>query len=382
MACRELWISLLIIGVLIVMICIIYAICRFYKQQSQDTGSDANGPVLILQNWNPAAGFFYAMYNVLNALWSVEKSKNFKLIVLYNSGLYKEDRQQFIKENPYYDAENWFNYYFEPINQTNKPQQFWQKFIEKHPMMENTTEKDMEKISDSHKVQKFDRTTLNSVNPGVDREIEYNRLWNKHIKIRPHIADMVEQFAKKHNFQNKFIIGLHARLTDKFPSKSGNEDGPRRVGKKWIKDLVWKKVKSSGKDIKDILVYVASDEHPFINYMKQSGLPVVAFDNAVRADIDSSDMDMDTSDCEQGLMHSEVCKKYNAMIDASIHRGMPDISNYKKGLDALIEVLLLAKSNIFLQSKGNLSNFGRYLLLSKNAEIVDMVSLFESEQST
>jgi hypothetical protein len=81
-------------------------------------------PKVILRNFNAKAGFHDNIYCINHALYACEQSKR-ELVVLLDSGLYKEDRPHFIADNPYYNQYDWLSYYFEPINQTDSPLRYW-----------------------------------------------------------------------------------------------------------------------------------------------------------------------------------------------------------------------------------------------------------------
>ena len=50
--------------------------------------------------------------------------------------------------------------------------------------------------------------------------------------------------------------------------------------------------------------------------------------------------------------------------------GNKNISNYKKGLDCLIDVLLLDEVDILLQSKGNFSLYCEYFNKNENLKVI------------
>ena len=106
-------------------------------------------PVVVLRNFNSQSGFHYNIYCLNHALYACEQSKRYQLVTLLDTGLYKEDRPDFIAENPCYNKYDWFSYYFEPINQTNKPLSYWKKWIDTHPFMEVATPTDLKPVPEN-----------------------------------------------------------------------------------------------------------------------------------------------------------------------------------------------------------------------------------------
>src|SRR3569623_888617 len=116
--------------ILKVLILVILGILVLYNNHDHLSCS----PKVILRNFNSQAGFHYNIYCINHALYACEQSKR-ELVVLFDSGLYKEDRPHFIDDNPYYNKYDWFSYYFEPINQTDKPLSYWKKWVFMHPLV-------------------------------------------------------------------------------------------------------------------------------------------------------------------------------------------------------------------------------------------------------
>ena len=171
--------------------------------------------------------------------------------------------------------------------------------------------------------------------------------------------------------KGKFLIGIHARGTDKFSSVDSHENHPKHFTYKQYCDGIEREIleqrKSGNK--KDIAIMACSDEQPFIDYIKSNlgnKYQVITADNILRSNISTSGIDLLCDD------KNPDCEHYK---NNSIHRGMSDQSNFKKGLDAVYEVYLLSKCDVFYKSRGNFSNSVGYI--NPNMKIIDMVDAFK-----
>jgi hypothetical protein len=330
-----------------------------YNNDSYHTGP----PKVVLRNFNSQAGFHYNIYCINHALYACEQSKR-ELVVLFDSGLYKEDRPQFVVDNPYYNQYDWLSYYFEPINQTDKPLRYWKKWVTRHPLARSISSAELKQPVPEHtdsptrkyKARVFDSSSIDTSLNVEHRAKEFHRIWHKYFKLRPHIQKIVDDFKHKHDFANKYVIALHYRGTDKYDHKQGSEDGPEHPPYEFCAALVKKIIKNSRKPLSDVVTFIATDEQPFVNYMKTAGVNAVFID-AIRSDTSTSSLSMDFSQCTQGVIDSTPESKiYNELITQSVHRGMPDKSNYTKGCDVLVDAILLGSSNTLIRSRGNVSN--------------------------
>ena len=80
-------------------------------------------------------------------------------------------------------------------------------------------------------------------------------------------------------------------------------------------------------------------------------------------------------------LSEEEQKTYNlrdSLIDSSLHIGHKDSSNYKKGLDCLIDAKILDRCDVYYKSKGNFSLFCYYFNTKENLEFYDLNDLYKS----
>ena len=342
-------------------------------------------PKVVIRNFNSQAGFHYNIYCINHALYACEQSKR-ELVVLLDSGLYKEDRPHFIADNPYYNKYDWFSYYFEPINQTNEPLCYWKKWVSRHPFVQPVTLSKSKKTPADEgasytraPVQIFNYDSLNQNHSlgKADRDQEFHRIWHQYFKLRPHIQKMVDDFKQKHDFSNKYVITIHYRGTDKYPHKDGSEDDPQHPPYAFCSALIKKIIKNSGRPLGDIVTFVATDEQPFIEHMRKENVNAV-FTDAIRSNISTSGLDLDFSRCKQGEVNAtRESKVYNELIVQSVHRGMQDKSNYIKGRDVLVDTILLGSGNVFIKSRGNVSNQASWIGGPK-MKCIDLVNEFNA----
>ena len=168
------------------------------------------------------AGMFSIFMDVLSLLQNHE------------NGLFKSIKVDFANEGQYFEpgfGQNWWEYYFEPINNQslNKSKEFY--------------------YLDSWKIQFCNSRKYN------------NYLIEKYIHIKPHIQDKINSFVANRFKNIEFLIGVHYRGTDKVSTGS---EAPRvpyarvtEVLKEQINALAGKKY----------LIFVATDELDFICYL-------------------------------------------------------------------------------------------------------------------
>lgn len=344
----------------------------------------SGSPKVIIRNFNAQAGFHYNIYCINQALYACERS-NRELVVLLDSGLYQENRPQFKTDNPHHNHYDWFSYYFEPINQTNKPLSYWKRWVDRNPFMQSIHPSQLKKpilntVTSYMKgcsVQIFGYHSLDHSSNRATRDQEFHRIWHQYFKPRPHIQKMIDDFKHEHDFSNKYVITLHYRGTDKYGHKESNEDDPEHPPYEFCSALVKRIIKKSGHSLSDIITFVATDEQPFMEHMEKAGVNAVCTD-AIRSNINTSGLNLDFSQCKQGVIDgTPESKAYNDLITQSVHRGMQDKSNYVKGRDVLVDAILLGSGNIFVKSRGNVSNQASWIGGSQ-MESIDLVNEFNA----
>ena len=66
------------------------------------------------------------------------------------------------------------------------------------------------------------------------------------------------------------------------------------------------------------------------------------------------------------------------LVNSSIHIGFKDHSNYKKGLDCIIDAKILDRCDYIYKSKGNFSLFCVYFNTNPDLKVIDLNDYFIS----
>ncbi len=154
-------------------------------------------------------------------------------------------------------------------------------------------------------------------------EIEYrttrreaHELIQKYVCLKPEIQNAIDQFENLY-FRNKFVIGVHYRGTDK------STEAPRISYEKMAEEILNMIQKQQNQNI---IIFVATDEQNFINFLiSQFGELVYYIPNAIRS--------------TDGL---------------AIHMNHK-LPRYQAGKEALIDCILLSRTNTLIRTNSNLS---------------------------
>jgi hypothetical protein len=208
----------------------------------------------------------------------------------------------------YYDpnlGNNWWEYYFKPI---------------RHIVKEGET----------YYPSKLDRwhfancAESNFRGQGIKMPREVgNALFHKYFILRPEIQKSVQDFADLH-FKNKYVISVHYRGGDKV-------NGALAEANKVSYQEMLREVESQIEKNKNYVIFLASDEQPFIEFMRERfGSKVVA------------------TDIPRNTHHN------------SLHHHHP-VSPYQSGKDAIVDCMLLARGDVLIRTSSNLSLFSTYI---------------------
>lgn len=329
---------------------------------------------LVVKCYNPESGFYWALYNVLCASHTA-RNHGMTLIVWFDSGLYLETQrkhQQQYKEYVNPEANSWFHYYFHPLAEGRSD--LFDRVKSGKIFRNMVSFKDFDKEKRKHHVFEFDRAAYEV----RDMNVDYSREAKITMNLRPHMFQMIENYYNEH-MRNRFVVGIHVRGSDKWAdgASGDNEDGPKHFLYSENCDMLEKAIRDHHdrnplQSSKPVAILACSDEEPFIEYIQKrfaNQFTVLTCD-VFRSKINTSGVDLHSEDCREG-MNTPNCRRYKEMAAHSIHRGHKHISNYKKGQDAVFEVSLLSRCDVFLRSRGNFSNFPKYL--SPNLFTIDMV---------
>jgi hypothetical protein len=312
------------------------------------------------------------MYNFLCAAHVADKY-GLKLVVLFDDGPYLETQPRHLERYAYliaHCAKNWFHYYYEGLEETRCA--VIKQYIEEDSAgfkrsVRPLVHKNHVPVVEYGKglVYEWTRQSFHT----RDAAIDYNKYWHKYVQLRPHIQNKMDRFVEQHMTGCR-VIGIHFRGTDKYAAPGDSEDNPVHYEYSFCENMVRQHIKTMPGH-EPVKILVCSDEQAFIEYMK-SKFPthMLLYTDSIRSTVCTDGVDIDSASC--GPMDSRPeCKLYRSLRYQSVHLGMKDQSSYQKGEDVLLDVLLLSKCKVFLKSRGNVSNFPKYI--SKELIVVDLV---------
>lgn len=239
---------------------------------------------LYLTDRSYGAGMFSVFNSVIGCLDYYENSKAPGMVV------------NFEKNGTYYDSsrgQNWWEYYFEPINVGKKNDGNIKRIAERE-MCEFS-------LYAQHHMSRY----------------RANELIQRYVRLKPHITKQIDSYVS-HNFKKSYVIGVHYRATD---NRIDTILVPYDDMYDYIKTAIDKAPRSN------IKVFIATDDAHFLNFINNKlSKYVIARESTIR------------SFTAQGVHLSNV--------------GTP----YKRGEDALIDCVLLSKCDILLKTESNLSD--------------------------
>jgi hypothetical protein len=139
-------------------------------------------------------------------------------------------------------------------------------------------------------------------------------LIQKYIKIKPHLLQKIDSFVER-EFTAPLMFGVHYRGTDKSIEAA-------RVSYQQVLDTVYREIQRySSQDYK---MFVATDEHAFLEYMQQQFPHRICYQQAMRS-VDNKPLHLSEN------------------------------HPYRQGEEALIDCLLLSRCDCLIRTSSNLS---------------------------
>lgn len=226
-------------------------------------------------------GFFSVFMDVINILEA------------YDADLIKGVKVDFGKTGLYYDkqmGENWWEYYFDPID-----------------------------LGDT--MPPFRSTSgLGEYNFKHHAYDDHYNVIKKYVHVKGYIHNYIQDFVHE-NFDGYYMIGVHYRGTDK-----RTEAG--RVSYDKMLTIIEKTIEKSPENWK---IFLATDEQKFLQKLIDTHLERVCYIDANRSLNDNSPVHIDNKD-----------------------------NPSKNGQDALLDCILLSKTDILVRTASNLSECCRY----------------------
>lgn len=294
-------------------------------------------------------GFYWWVHQVACAIKLAQKN-NKKVLVYFNQGFYKDDTRS---------EPSWWNYYFKHPTLSQHEIDLI-NYAKQYGKFEIVKSFDLHEIPDD----KMFLYTAGDTFTNVMRDLmtDVHGIYSTFLEFSTDVMDVYYNFCNMHSidFDNQLFIGLHYRGTDKWYSFNATEDLERN--KHMCYSDVATKTRNILKDVQNeypdrqLYIYACSDEQPFVDYIHSQFDNVYSY-HAFRSPISTSDVSMPedqsmspTDDTEYG----RLLKYYGTQ---SVHKGFKHISPYKKGMDAVIDVLCLSKCKYFLCcQKGNFAS--------------------------
>jgi len=140
-------------------------------------------------------------------------------------------------------------------------------------------------------------------------------LVRRYVTLKPAVGEIAAEFSAQH-WPDHFVIGVHYRGTDK-------SDDARRVPYEEVESVVHEAMRRAGTD--RCRVYLATDEQAFVDFMRARFPAQLRYREMFRS-LDGRPIDVVNAD-----------------------------GNYKKGLDAVVDCLLLSQAQTLIRTASNLS---------------------------
>ncbi len=254
---------------------------------------DTSGREFLI--YTHSSGMFATMTSILGALNYYEQGKFAGIKVDLFEGAYWE---------PALGA-NWWNYFFETINIGKNNEANKRIFtVQEHCLF------------------------VGDITAKLSKE-RITELLHKYVHVKPHILEKVNSFCAK-NLCGHHVVGIHYRGTDKITE---------------VPLISYDKIQQAFTNVydnlstaeqKNIIVYIATDDNLFLNYMLESLSVPIIYNDFVRSD-------------DNHAVHWGCDDKYKSI--------------YQKGEEALLDCLVLSKCAILIRTSSCLSFMAEYFNL-------------------
>ena len=296
---------------------------------------------IFLYNWNESGGFFWGIQNAIIVCAICDKYNKIPVII-YDKGYYIKN-----EHDPPSLKNNWIEYFYESVTPKygvneniedleNRAKNLGFFNINQFPL-ENSNGKPYLMVGKTYDIK-----------DDMEGGLDYSGIYKKYFKILPNIQKYIDDFYNE-NMKKYHMIGIHYRGTDKGLFDPSQENDPIHYDYDWCIDLIKKYIEDNR--LINYKIFAASDEHPFVNLIETIFPDKIVKIDAIRADINTANFDL--KKCDNNNFSDECLD----LEKQSVHKGHSEHSNFKKGIDVLIEASLLAKCQYFFKSRGNVSWF-------------------------
>lgn len=285
-------------------------------------------PKLLITS-TPNLGMFSQLFTVLQGL-RIADEKGWRPVVVLNSGPYLESRPHLLPsgedENlPPEAARNWFLLFFNSVGSPESVDKY-SKYLGKLPLYRD-------KIRSSSHLIEFNYHSLDQSAGNFFDYASLVPLWKKYIRIKQFILETSRRFVETVSADGVYLLGVHFRGTNKNHLEKNKRNIPYREMYNQISACISKK-KQQIQNFSPV-VFVATDEQPFLGYLKQKNLPFVST-VALRSQINTSR------------------KKYKDNFE-STHLGQKPYSGFEKGKEVMVDFCVLARCDEVLGTRSFLT---------------------------
>jgi len=295
-------------------------------------------------NENDKGGFYWWVHQVA-CLVKLGELTNKKVLVYFDDGYYIDSNRP---------EKSWWSYFFKYPRLTEK-----HRDLIKAAELVGYTEVLSLNLPKTDKMYLYTNNTFQKVMRNKIKDIA--QVYNRFIKLEDVVNDYITEFINTSGFdlsQNTYKIGVHYRGTDRFFANGDREDllENKHAEYESVVGYLAKEIENKPKD-KKLVIYAASDEQPFVDKIKETFGDIVISYEAFRSNTSTSGMEMEDTSQIKPNNKTEAGRKLLEMADKSVHRGHPEISGYRKGVDAIVDVWMLSKCDVFVKTqRGNFSS--------------------------
>lgn len=342
---------------------------------------------VLLECYNLYGGFYWHLNNYMIMCYFCEKYRKIPVVNFTSSTFINNSTLQ----NPLVvQNNNWFFNYFNLPKQI--PPDVYNTII-KWPIkqvIDDTVILKLQQnkpIGDNNTLLYFDRPSFKIMTRDFYSGNNTKLIINKYFNFLEHITEKVNIVKglimpriKRENYK---LVGIHYRGTDKISERGSRERDPKHLTYDSIYELIESFKKQNIEKHFDIFYVITTDEQPFIDYLKKKyGKKVLYYDQGYRSKITTSGIDYDFSSIpprnyqiDTKTLDIKERQKYNErelLINNSIHMGSKNESNYKKGLDCLVDALIMDDCDFLFKSEGNFSLFCKLFNKNPNLKVYEM----------
>jgi hypothetical protein len=291
-------------------------------------------------------GIYWWMHQIACA-FKLAKHNHKKVLVHFTRGAYADpDRPE----------PSWWHYYFDLPSPITEHQMELITHAKKYKKLDVISTWDLKPTDNMHLYQ------IASTFSGLMRTkmTDTCHVYRDFLKLNEETLDHFNQFCFENNVDfNKPFVGIHYRGTDKWFCHGQNEDLTKNEHMRYedvaqhINNIL-SEIKT--KESQPIHLYVCSDEQPFVDYIFENFPNVVTYD-AFRSPVNTSGIELSDNMDVTEKDDTQDGQNLAYFVSTAIHRGFDHIPPYKKGLDAVMDVLCLSKCKYYIRCQnGNFSS--------------------------